>query len=76
MPTVTAEQITSYREQATKIEKQRDELLAALRDVIGSHFAPNDCYSTGPMMGNAVYDLVRCPSCCGLSLIEEIEASK
>jgi hypothetical protein len=62
-------------EQALKLEKQRNKLLESLKDVIGSHFAPNDCYSTGPMTGDPVYDLVRCPSCCGLALIEEIETS-
>jgi hypothetical protein len=42
------------------------ELLAVLhegRRAIGDHFAPNDCYATGPMTGDAVYDLVMCPAC-------------
>lgn len=54
-------------------EKDVYRLVTALKDVVGVHDAPNNCYSTGPMTGDPFYDLVRCPSCCALSLISEIE---
>ncbi len=42
------------------------ELLAVLhegRRAIGDHYAPNDCYATGPLTGDAIRDLVECPAC-------------
>ncbi|MES2706106.1 MAG: hypothetical protein V4726_05820 [Verrucomicrobiota bacterium] len=42
------------------------DMLAALhegRRAIGDHFAPNDCYATGPLTGNEYRDLVECPAC-------------
>ena len=42
------------------------DLLEALREArraIGEHSAPNDCYATGPLTGNAHRDLVECPAC-------------
>jgi len=51
-----------------------DRLLEALKRVIGSHFAPNDCYATGPLTGNYHRDFVECPSCTGEALIAEVEA--
>ncbi|MEF3068010.1 hypothetical protein [Pandoraea apista] len=43
------------------------------------HSAPHDCYATGPVTGNAVHDLVRCPGCCAhdafTSLVAKIDAA-
>jgi hypothetical protein len=42
------------------------DLLGALhegRRAIGDHHAPNDCYATGPVTGDAFRDLVECPAC-------------
>lgn len=42
------------------------DLLEALhegRRAIGDHNAPNDCYATGPLTGDAYRDLVECPAC-------------
>ncbi len=49
------------------------DLLAALhegRRAIGDHFAPNDCYATGPLTGNNYRDLVECPACSFIRMHE------
>ena len=46
-------------------------MLEALREgrrAIGDHWAPNDCYATGPMTGDAIHDLVQCPACSFIAL--------
>lgn len=51
---------------ALRLWKAAPDLLAALeegRRAIGEHHAPNDCYATGPMTGDAYRDLVECPAC-------------
>jgi hypothetical protein len=53
------------------------ELLEALhegRRAIGDHFAPNDCYATGPATGNAVRDLIECPACCFIATYDTVIA--
>jgi hypothetical protein len=48
-------------------------LLEALhegRRAIGDHFAPNDCYATGPLTGDAFRDLVQCPACSFIAIYE------
>lgn len=50
------------------------ELLEALhegRRAIGDHFAPNDCYATGPVTGDAFRDLVQCPACSFIAMYDE-----
>jgi len=52
----------------------REKLVGALkagRRAIGDHWAPNDCYATGPATGDEYRDLVECPAC---SFIAEFEA--
>lgn len=47
------------------------ELLEALhegRRAIGDHFAPNDCYATGPLTGDPIRDLVQCPACSFIAM--------
>jgi hypothetical protein len=58
---VTAEEVTRY---VTGIE-QRDEKIRLLletieemRRAIGDHNIPTDCYSTGPLTGNVMRDLM------------------
>lgn len=51
----------------------RAEMLDALieaRRAIGDHFAPSDCYATGPLTGDAYRDLVQCPACHAIPLID------
>ena len=43
-----------------------EKLMAAARRAIGDHHAPNDCYATGPLTGDAFLDLVQCPACAFL----------
>ena len=48
-----------------------EKLMAAARRAIGDHHAPNDCYATGPLTGDAFLDLVQCPAC---AFLEQHEA--
>jgi hypothetical protein len=41
---------------------------------IGDHYAPDDCYATGPMTGNDYRDLVECPACSALKLHADLAA--
>ena len=52
------------------------ELEAHLRRVIGDHNAPRDCYSTGPMTGDPILDLVICPSCSAMEFLAREEQRK
>lgn len=38
------------------------------RRAIGDHFAPNDCYATGPLTGDPIRDLVQCPACSFIAM--------
>jgi|GEM_PF-2139680 len=42
---------------------------------IGDHFAPNDCYATGPLTGDPFADLLVCPACSALAEYKRIEAA-
>ncbi len=55
--TAAADEIASLRE-----------LVAEARRAIGDHFAPSDCYATGPMTGDAYRDLVQCPACSFIAM--------
>ena len=49
------------------------ELLEALREgrrAIGDHYAPGDCYATGPMTGDQYRDLVQCPACSFIAMYD------
>ncbi len=52
-------------------QARENRLREQLKRVVGWHSAPNDCYVTGPMTGNAVVDLVSCPSCEALAMLEK-----
>jgi len=43
-------------------------LAEAGRRAVGEHFAPNDCYATGPMTGDPYRDLVECPACSFIAM--------
>ena len=45
--------------------RQREllEVLKEGRRAIGDHYAPSDCYATGPITGDPFLDLVQCPAC-------------
>jgi hypothetical protein len=46
--------------------------LGLAREAIGDHFAPNDCYSTGPLTGDPIRDLVCCPACAFIASYESV----
>lgn len=53
------------------------DLLDALREgrrAIGDHWAPNDCYATGPVTGDAFQDLIECPACSFIAKFEAVMA--
>jgi len=50
-----------------------NELRIQLNRVIGMHCAPSDCYSTGPLSGDALTDM-SCPSCEGEELLAILPA--
>jgi hypothetical protein len=55
-----------------------ERLEAALREArraIGDHYAPNDCYATGPLTGDEYMDLVQCPACAFIATHERISGS-
>lgn len=61
----------------TELGKQSAELLLALREArraIGDHYAPNDCYATGPLTGDPIADLVECPACSFIATHDSIMA--
>lgn len=41
------------------------------RRAIGDHFAPDDCYATGPITGDGFRDLVQCPACSFIAMYED-----
>lgn len=55
-----------FRTKLQEAEAQIERKNAALREgrrAVGDHFAPNDCYATGPLTGDPFRDLVECPAC-------------
>ena len=53
--------------QSAELEQLRN-VLAAGRRAIGDHFAPHDCYATGPMTGDIISDFVQCPACTFIAM--------
>ena len=45
------------------------------RRAIGDHFAPHDCYATGPMTGDTFRDLVQCPACSFIAMYDAAVAA-
>ena len=55
-----------------------EQLEAALeegRRAIGDHFAPSDCYATGPLTGDRIRDLVECPACSFILIYNVIKGT-
>ena len=56
------------------------ELLGEVREVLEFakvglfHYVPEDCWSTGPLTGNPIDDLIACPGCRSLALIDVLLA--
>jgi hypothetical protein len=50
------------------------EVLEEGRRAIGDHYAPSDCYATGPMTGDPIRDLVQCPACSFIGMYESVMA--
>ena len=60
---------------ADKEVRQLKELLEAGKRAIGDHYAPDDCYATGPLTGNKYLDLVQCPACAFIKMFDEYKES-
>ena len=43
------------------------------RRAIGDHYAPHDCYATGPLTGDSIRDLVQCPACSFIAMYDAIK---
>ena len=66
------DQLNEHRANA-RLAAAAPELLDALheaRRAIGDHYAPNDCYATGPKTGDLIRDLVQCPACSFIAMYE------
>lgn len=58
-----------------QLEARISALIEALKEgrrAIGDHFAPHDCYATGPLTGNAFRDLVQCPACSFIAMHDAV----
>ena len=71
----TDEAAAELRRLHSEVETLRN-LAKVGRLVVGDHHAPNDCYSTGPMTGDPVTDLVACPSCSFVRLFDAAMGEK
>ena len=49
--------------EAADLIKEMRAALAEGRRAIGDHWAPSDCYATGPLTGDPIRDLIECPAC-------------
>lgn len=50
------------------------EVLHEGRRAIGDHYAPSDCYATGPLTGDEFRDLVQCPACSFIAMYDAVIA--
>ena len=67
---ITSELIYA-RAELKRLRAERDALRKVItegRRAIGDHFAPHDCYATGPMTGDPIRDLVQCPACSFIAM--------
>lgn len=67
----------AVRRAAKAGRKLNTELLAVLhegRRAIGDHWAPNDCYATGPVTGDPFRDLIQCPACAFIAAYDAVVA--
>jgi hypothetical protein len=61
--------VAKLREQNLQLQAEISGLKRHLIRVIGDHIAPEHCYSTGPLTGDVIYDLISCPSCAALEFL-------
>jgi hypothetical protein len=69
--------IRSVTEADLRLMVAAPDLLGALKEArraIGDHYAPNDCYATGPITGDPFRDLVQCPACSAIAMYDEVIA--
>lgn len=66
------ESVKRERDEAQAEAKRLREALEEGRRAIGDHFAPNDCYATGPLTGNSIRDLIECPACSFIGKYEAV----
>jgi hypothetical protein len=65
-PTPSADRDALFGEMEAVIEEGRR--------AIGDHYAPNDCYATGPLTGDPIRDLVECPACTFINMYDAYKA--
>lgn len=63
-------------EESEKDAKKWRAVSEEMRRAIGDHYAPDYCYATGPMTGDAIRDLVECPACSAISMYEAAIAAE
>ena len=64
----TVEQMQAQIATLTGENERLREALNAARRAIGDHFAPDDCYATGPITGDPFRDLIDCPACSFIAI--------
>jgi len=65
-----AAQAINSHDELVAMNKELLEALEEGRRAIGDHFAPSDCYATGPMTGDEFRDLVQCPACSFIAMYD------
>lgn len=55
---------------------QAEAVLEEGRRAVGDHWAPNDCYATGPLTGDPIRDLVECPACTFIAMYDRYKAAR
>ena len=56
---------------ATDLLHEQAKALRQAREAL-EHIAPDDCWSTGPLTGDAIKDHVICPGCVAIATIDAI----
>lgn len=76
---LTLAYMTGYGKNKGDIQERLTAALAVIEVMklaIGDHHAPADCYSTGPMTGDQITDLILCPACAAVAAVREFEGGK
>lgn len=71
--------LVNAADELDRLQKELAAVRKALHEgkrAIGMHSAPDDCYATGPLTGNDYLDLVQCPACTFLALVDAALASR
>ena len=69
--------LAAKQEELDKMRAESKKLLVVLKEgrrAIGDHHAPDDCYATGPMIGDPIRDLVECPACSFIGMFDSLIA--